>query len=377
MKYAVGFGIGIFLIIGLYYAITIPPSDVSDLRLKNTITIGFVGPLTGDMAQYGQSIKNAIFLAVKDLKTQGKNIEVVYEDGICDGNVAVRVLNKLIEVDRVKAVIGGICNGETLAMAPVAEQGRVILFSPSASSPDVTNVGSFIFRNSPSDTAVAEYLARAVRATYSPVALVTESVDSVAPFKDAFVARFTGDGGTVALDERFSSDQKDFKQIIKKIKGSDAQVIMVIPQTEEVAGVFMKQLRKAGVSLPVYGTSAVGGSKFTEAAGDAADGMIFADIASLDAQNPQAQAFLNDYKKFFGEPSQEFYLASAYDAVSIIAQAVERVGYDGLAMRDYLYNLPEYDGLIGKYSFDLNGDVVGPLVGLKVINKGKVERYTY
>ncbi len=376
MRNAFGAGLGVILLVGLYYAITIPSSDVGSAPSNEPITIGFIGPLTGDAAEYNIPIKNAVFLAVKDLKAQGKNIEVVYEDGGCDGDMAARALNKLVAIDKVKVVIGGACNGETLAMAPVAEREHVVLFSPSASSPDVTGAGQFVFRNVPSDTATSEALARLAHATHSSVAILSEAVDSTHDARTGFGTAFSGDGGDVVFDEAFAPDERDFKGLIKRIRESGAEAVMLNPQTESLAGAFMKQFRKSGATSTVYGMSVLGGGAFLDAAGEAADGIVFADYVPLDAANPQAQAFLEDYRKFFGEPKRDFAIASAYDAVNLIVQAAGHVGYDGPRIRDYLYNLPQYDGLAGKYSFDLNGDVVGALIGFKAVNKGAVERYT-
>ena len=376
MRNAFGAGLGVFLLIGLWYAITIPPSDTGVGLSDLPIVIGFVGPLTGDAAEYSLPIKNAVFLAAKDLTAQGKNVEIVYEDGGCNGDMAARAMNKLVAINKVRAVIGGACNGETLAMAPVAEREHVILFSPAASSPDVTGAGQFVFRNVPSDTAASEALARLAHAAHPSVAILSEAADSARFARTGFESAFTGDGGEVVFDETFAPDEKDFKPLIKRIRASGAEALMLNPQTEAVAGAFMRQFRKAGATSTVYGMAVLGGSAFLEAAGDAADGIVFADYVPLDAANPQAHAFLEDYRKFFGEPRREFAMASAYDALNLIVQAADRGGYDGPKIRDYLYNLPQYDGLAGKYSFDLNGDVVGPLVGFKTVNKSTVERYT-
>ncbi len=376
MRNAFGAGLGLFLFVGLYYAITIPSSDIGSGASSDPITIGFVGPLTGDAAEYNMPIKNAVFLAVKDLQAQGKNVQVIYEDGGCSGDMAARAMNKLIAIDKVRAVIGGACNGETLAMAPVAEREHVVLFSPAASSPDVTGAGQFIFRNIPSDTATSEALARLAHAAHPSVAILSEAADSTRAARTSFGGAFAGDGGAVVFDETFAPDEKDFKLLIKNIRASGAESVMLNPQTEAVAGVFMKQFRKAGATSTVYGMAVLGGGAFLDAAGDAADGIVFADYLPLDAANPQTQAFLEDYRKFFGDPKREFAIASAYDAMNLVVQAASHVGYDGPKIRDYLYNLPQYDGLAGQYSFDLNGDVVGPLVGFKAVNKGAVERYT-
>ena len=72
---------------------------------------------------------------------------MIYEDGLCDGKGATNAVQKLINIDGVKIIIGGVCSGETLGAAPLAESSKVILFSPGSGSPDITNAGDYIFRN--------------------------------------------------------------------------------------------------------------------------------------------------------------------------------------------------------------------------------------
>ena len=110
---------------------------------KKTIKVGFVAPLTGDAATYGQYGTKAFKMAVEKFNNEDHKIkfDVIYEDGKCDGKEAVSVANKLIGIDGVKYIIGGFCSGETLAMAPIAESNKVIMLSPGSGSPDITKAG--------------------------------------------------------------------------------------------------------------------------------------------------------------------------------------------------------------------------------------------
>lgn len=376
MRYLAGVIFVFFIIGGLYYIITLPPADMSDSRASYPITIGFVGPLSGDAASYGASVKNAVFLAVKDLKTQGKNVNMIYEDSACNGEAAARALNKLITVDKVRFVIGGVCIGETLAMAPIAERERVLVFSPSATSTEITDAGDFMFRNIPSDAASGAALADFMRGDYSSIAVVSETTETTESFRQAFVRRFDEEGGDIVVNDSFTSNQKDFKVLIEQIKESSAEALMLNSQTEQAAGALARQMKKLGIAIPIYGTAVLGGGKFIEVAGSAADETVFIDIAPLDRGNPHIDVFFNDYVNFFGEPQNEFVMAAAYDAVNIIAQGIAQLGYAPEKVRDYMYNLPEYEGLLGKYSFDAHGDAVGIPFALWQINKNQIELYT-
>lgn len=376
MRYAAGIIFTFFIIGGLYYGITLPPADVSGPTADTPITIGFIGPLSGDATSYGASLKNAVFLAVKDLKTQGKNFNVIYEDGKCGGEEAARVFNKLIAVDAVKFVIGGVCNKETIAMAPIAERERAVIFSPSATSTDITDAGDFVFRNIPSDAASGAALADFMRGDYSSIAVVFQETEGVDPFLETFIRRFEEEGGEIVASESFVSGQKDFKPLVLRIKESGAEALVLSFQAAEAAGAFMRQMKKSEALIPLYGNAIMKNNAFIEAAGSAADEAMFIDIAPLDRGNPHVDVFFNDYGKFFGEPQNEFAMAAAYDAVNIIAQGITQLGYAPEKVRDYLYNIPEYEGLIGRYSFDLHGDVVGIPFALWRINKNQIELYT-
>jgi len=119
------------------------------------IKIGYIGPLTGGAAAYGETEKNVIELALKEINDGGeliRKLEVIYEDGKCDGKDAATAAQKLINIDKVKIILGGGCSAETLGAAPLAEASKVILFSAFSSNPFIGQSGDYVFRNCPSDS---------------------------------------------------------------------------------------------------------------------------------------------------------------------------------------------------------------------------------
>ena len=118
--------INIFLSLFLFLASLLLGSPLSAADLAATIRLGFIGPLSGDGASYGRDEKNAIELAVQEINDSnylaGTRLEVRYEDSKCSGKEASVAAQKLIAVDRVKIILGGVCSGETLGAAPSAEK---------------------------------------------------------------------------------------------------------------------------------------------------------------------------------------------------------------------------------------------------------------
>ncbi|MEK9183505.1 MAG: ABC transporter substrate-binding protein [Patescibacteria group bacterium] len=375
MKYLIGVFLSLAVILGIYYFFGPPSSYLEEKEFRlEPIKIGFVGSLSGDSVSYGASVKNSIDLAVKDLRTQGRLIDIVYEDSKCNGETARAAITKLIDVDKIKIIIGGVCNGETLAMSEIAEKNKVILFSPSASSPDLTGAGTFVFRNIPSDSYGGYVLGEILSNQYKDLAIISESTEHAQSLRRSFLEKVSKANVQVSVDEIFSPDTKDFRLIFSKIKNSKAEAIIINSQTEQSGGLLAKGIRGAKITLPMFAHIIPNGAKFLEIAGKSAEGIVFTDLPNIDHDNIRVQAFLGDYKKTFGKINDpEFYMAASYDAVNILVQAIEKVNYDYIKVRDYLYNMAEYDGLLGKYSFDLNGDVVGVNLILRQIKDGKIE----
>lgn len=346
---------------------------------RESITIGFVAPLTGDAATYGMEGKNAVTLALSEINAaggiNGKTLNVVYEDGKCSGKDALAAAQKLISTDKVPVILGGECSGETLAIAPIAEQNKVVIMSSFSSSPDITNAGDYVFRNFPSDFAVVKGYVQYIvnKEGYKNVAIITENTDYGVGVRKVFVDETNNIGGTVVADEMFKQGERDFRAIIVKIKATNPQAIFITPQTGVTVGTAVKQIREAGIKTPIFSTYLFGGEDGLKAAGTAANDVVFFDAAGLSGE--KGNAFINKYTSAYGKiAGSAFFTGARYDSVFIIANALKKCGEDTGCIKNYLYGMNNYDGAIGSYTFDANGDVVGiALMAPKVIKNGKIE----
>ena len=271
-------------------------------------------------------------LAVDEINSSGgvngKEMEVIYEDGKCSGKDATSAARKLIDIDKIKVITGVTCSGELLSIAPVTEQNEVIVLSPAASSPTITNAGDFIFRNNPSDADGGRVLAGLIIQKYKKVAIISENTDYAQAFKNVFIENFKNAGGIVIADEDFIPGTKDFRSIVSKIKPLDFEALLINPQVESAAGTIMNQARELGITAPFYGNIALGGSKVLEIAGKNAEGTILTDIPGLKQDNQKAQKFLADFKEKYGPLSFEFYVGAAYDDIYILKEAISSIGMD-------------------------------------------------
>jgi len=341
---------------------------------KEAIKIGFIGPLSGGAAIAGENELNAINLALEDLgnKIAGREVKIIVEDGKCDGKDAATAIQKLINIDGVKIILGGICSAETLGAAPIAESNKVILFSAFSSSPDITHAGDYIFRNDPSD---ADWGDIAKEMKEGKIAMISENSDYSMGIRKLVKTGLEELGKEVVADEVYSPGEKDFRTYVTKIKATNPQAIFINPSTQTTAaGMIAKEIREFGLNVVLYGNFQLGGADSLAVAKEAAEGAIIFDAPIVDPGNKKGIDFISKYKERYGVPYSEWEVAARYDTVFIIAKAIEKCGEKTDCIKDHLYSMSPYRGAVGDYKFDENGDVVGlKSFSIKKIVNGKPE----
>ena len=324
---------------------------------EEIITIGFLGPLTGDIATIGQGAKAAVEIAVEEINAaggvDGDNISVIYEDSKCNARDASSAGNKLINVDKVPVIIGAACSSETLAVAPVAEQSKVVMLSYCSSAPTVTNAGDYIFRNYPSDTFQGKYAAELAygNLTKRKAAVMYCLSDYCTGIKDVFRARFTELNGTIVAEEGYDQTTKDLKTQLTKIKELNPDMIYFIGYTEaSVIGI--KQMKELGMNISTLGGDAWSDPKIWETAENAGEGMRYTVVKS-----GSTNTFKEKMKAKTGKNDVTACASQAYDAVKIIASIMEEEE-DPAQIKADLYQVKNYNGISGKIGFDANGDLL-------------------
>ena len=342
--------------------------------------VGSIFPLTGDGAAYGIPMQKALQLAVDEINSQGgingKQLKVIYEDGQCDGSEGAKAAQKLINLDGVKVIIGGICSDETLGAAPIAEDNQVVLISPGSSSAKITFAGDYIFRNYPSDAAGAAAVARkAIEDGHTKMAVISEVTEYVESLREVFVDTYTGLGGNIIIEERFAPEVTDLRTPLAKIKESDVTAIYPVTQTFPKASLLVKQMQEIGIELPVYTSEILTSKEVLDEHGDYLEGTIYPEVR-VDKNSPKARAFINMANQKEGEEfiqSMPFaYLAASYDVAYILKDILAICGdQDGTCVKNELYKVQNWEGSMGMVSIDENGD---PIVefGLKAVQNGEI-----
>lgn len=353
-------------------AIVILVAIITGIRLaqkpkpeERVIKIGSVLSLTGSASVWGQKSKNGIELAVRHLAEKGVKVDVIFEDAASESKMAVSALNKLL-AQGIKYIVGDISSGNVLAMAPIAERNRVVLISPGASNPNISEAGDFIFRTWQSDALEAEYDANFAFKVlnWKDVCIIFIQNSYGEGLKEAFKKHFLG---RIVLEESFNQGQSNFRDLIIKLKKVKIDGIYLPGYPEEMA-LFLKQLREQEILIPILSTQAFDDPIILKRAGSAAEGVIFSVPEPPNPSNPVVQRFRKDYKYLYDE-EPGVTADAAYDAIMILVEVIRKVGDDQEKVKNALYMI-DWDGASGKIKFDKNGDLIKKFI-FKVVRNGQ------
>ena len=324
---------------------------------SNEVRIGFMGPLTGDAASYGHAIKRGVEMALKDSKLQ--NVKIIYEDTRCDGEEAVSAINKLINIDKVSAIIGDVCSGATLAVAPIAEQNKVVMISASSTSPEITNAGEYIFRTIPSDTHQGKFGAELVYDLgLRNLSILYGNEEYGVGFEGVLKENFESLGGLVVAEESFERGSTDLRTQLTKIRKARPEAIYIISNSPDSSVAALKQIKQMGIKAKVFGSEGLKGPEI--AATKVAENLT---ITSVSAGTP---AFVEQYMREHGLAIQPF-APQAYDSFNALAKAIQNGARTGSEIKLQLDNL-KFSGVSGDIEFDSNGDVSGSYQVYRLVN---------
>jgi len=340
-------------------------------------TVGVIMPLTGEGAVWGKNSQKGIDLAVEMAnKTTGPKVSVVYEDSRTDAKAAVAALQKEISQYGVQSVIVDPVSSNVLAMAPVANSNKVVMISPGASAPAITEAGPYVFRNWPSDA-----LQGVVNAQFAVNELKWKKVGIIyvlnaygEGLRDAFKTEFEKRGGQVLFAEGIKQGASDARSQIAKLKGAHQQspldgVYLAVYPTEHP--VLLRQLKESALRLPLLATETFDDPAIHKL--PEAEGVVFSVPAPADTSSKAAKTFRDAFQAKYSE-APGLTADAAYDALNLLLTGIKQVGNKGEKIQAYLSGVKNYDGAAGLTTFDANGDCIKPFA-LKTVKGGKVVNY--
>ena len=336
------------------------------------IRIGAVLPLTGSAAVWGQNAKMGLEIALEEVNAaggpQGKKVKIIYEDSQSEPTKAVSALQKLISTDRVPVVIGDIASSCVLAMAPIAEKAHVVLLSPGASNPDISEAGDYIFRNWQSDALEGEvdgcFAYDRLGSRKAAIIFVSNAYGT--GLKTVFKGTFERQGGKIVATEAFDQGATDVRSQLNKVASANPDLIYMPGYPPEMA-ITLRQAKEMGINTQFLSVQAFDDPKIIDTAKDAAEGVIFSVPKPPSPSDPIVSSFRKKYKtRFQTEPG--VCSDTGYDALKIIVWAMNTTGFSAQDVQQQLLKMKDFHGAAGLTSFDENGDVIKPFVFKKVVN---------
>lgn len=328
------------------------------------LKVGVLTTLTGESAKYGRSALNGIRMAADNINANGgidgKQVRLVVEDDGSDPGIAVTAFTKLATIDKVPVIIGPISSSAAMACSPVANHLKVVLFSPSAATPEFSSFNDFTFRNRVSSefeiVKLAEYAYHTL--ALRSVAILYVNNDYGLGNMHTFETEFERLGGIVPKIQTFQEGSVDLRAQLTQIKSSHPDGIFLVGQGTE-GGYALRQARELGIGCRFLSTITIERADVLRIAGNAANGVVFTAPYYAPDSSTKGAKFENEYKKLYGYGSDMF-AGNGYDAMYIVAKAIENGGYSSVGIKRALFEIKDFTGVTGKTSFDSSGDVEKP-----------------
>jgi branched-chain amino acid transport system substrate-binding protein len=341
-------------------------------KKTNELAIGEFGSLTGSEATFGQSTNKGIRMAFDEINSaggiKGKKLKLITYDNQGKPDEAASVVKRLITQDKVLAIIGEVASSRSLAAAPIAQQYKVPMISPSSTSPKVTEVGDYIFRICFIDPFQGKVMAKFMmdNLKLKKVAVLRDVKNEYSVgLADVFVNEVKARGGEILTDVSYQAGDIDFKAQLTQIKSKNPEVIFVPGYYTEV-GLITYQARQLGIKAVFLGGDGWDSGDLEKNSKKAANGAYYSNHYSTESTDPVVQDFIQKYKAKYSEVPDAM-AALGYDAAKILAAAMERTtDMKPEQIRDEIAKTKDYPGVTGNTTLDANRNAVKSAVIVQV-----------
>jgi branched-chain amino acid transport system substrate-binding protein len=360
----------------------------------HTATIGVIAPLTGPLSALGLGIKNSVDLAIKQAnaakKIPGWTIKFNPQDDTASADVGKRVASTLASDSSVVGVVGTLNSSVALQAAPVLQGASIVMISPANTNPSLTQGPNWVSgkKTRPYTNYFRVATTDAIQGPFAAHYLISQGIKRVAVVNDkkvygqglagAFSTEFQKEGGTVLIHEVVADGQQDYSSVISAIKPKAPQAVYYGGEYPE-ASVISKQMKAAGLKVPLMGGDGIVDPTYVKVAGAAAEGDYATNVGGPPEKLATAAKFISDYNAaHYAEPFSA-YGPEAYDAANVIINAMAKVlaGKTSIdtSVRKAIIDAvaaTNIQGATGTISFDQYGDTTN-----KVITVYKVEKGTF
>lgn len=333
--------------------------------------VGWINPLSGNVATFGELSRNAAELALEAINADGgingAPLRIVYEDNEYNPQQSITAMQKLAGEGIEFVITAG--SSIVFALDPIAQQNDMLVANHGAQSPRLLTDAPATFNFIPTSAAEVQRLAELTvnRLGITDVAVLQVDNDYGQDTGDAFVAAFEAEGGQILAREAHEVGATDMRTQLLKLEAENPAAIVVISNVSEV-GHAVQQARETGFEGELLGlTYSLSPDNF-EIAGENMNGMHGVAVSFRPEGNPAAEQFVADYQEQYdGEPT--IYAATTFDTVNILAQAIEETGtLDTAALSEFLLELEGFPGVMGETSFNEQRTVEVPLFEWQIVD---------
>jgi branched-chain amino acid transport system substrate-binding protein len=346
--------------------------SLSAAPLPAQIKVGVVESLTGDNSAYGISIRKGLELALSQINAGkllgGAKINLVVMDDKADKQEGISVFTRLINDEKVSAIMGPTLSSTAFAADPVAQKAGVPVLATSNTATGITAMGDYIFRDSLLQSGVIPGTLAAVAAKFHPqkAALLYEATNEYSKSEaDVFKASLQKMGIQLVATESYSKGDSDFRTQLSKLNARRPDIFVISSLVGEAIPV-LQQAREIGITQPIVGGNGFNSPNVLKNAKEASEGLIVGSAWFIDSTAARSKAFVAAFRAMYGSDPDQF-AAQAYDGLYILATAIKNAGSaDRAAIRDALAAIRNLEGALGTFSFDESRDPVHPSVTLVV-----------
>lgn len=359
---------GIFLSLLLICSLIVGAAD--------EVIIGVFEPMTGPMAAGGQQTVEGINLAIEQTtEVLGRPIKVVLVDNKSEKVESANAVARLIEYEKVVAIVGSYGSGNTIAGGEVANTAGVPVVGCSPTNPLVTLGKPYIFRACFIDPFQGAVMANfAVTELKAKTAVIIQDISNDYSvglsnfFRDAFI-KLTGDPKSVAGVISYQTGDQDFTAQLTYAAGKKPDVVFVPAGQYGDGALIIKQGKEMGITGIFLGGDTWEAPEFIEVGGKAVEGSYYSTHFDASAVTTKAaEKFNKDFQAKYNRLPSAF-AALGFDAFNMVIDAIKRAGSaDPKAIRDALAVTKDYEGVTGIITLDLNGDAVKDAIIRKVEN---------
>ena len=356
---------------------------------SNSIKIGLLNEMTGGNATFGTSSANGAKMAFKEINAKGgvlgKQIMAVIADNKSEPSESANAMTKLATQDNVVAVTGVFASSNAIAASSVAEATKTPFLAVGATNPKVTvdekskKVKDYTFRVCFIDpfqgTVGANFVLNTLKLKKA-VLMVDNSSDYSKGLAAFFKEAFTKGGGSILSEEAYLQKDQDFKAVLTKLKSMNAEVIYVPGYYEEV-GKIVKQARELGITAPIIGGDGWDSPKLVELGGaPALNNTFFTNHYSVDDNSPASKAFVEAYKKEYGQ-NPDALAVLGYDAAKLLIDAIQRANsLDKAKIQAALATTKAYPAITGATTLNATHDAVKSAVIIEMKNGKQIFKAT-